>query len=95
MELKLKDTVDEQVRYPLKDTHRDRLKYWHYESVVLDTKRFKLINDKTKELARMIMKMTPEGRNQSIALSDLESVRMRANAAIEIDECKDRGDRCG
>ena len=75
------------VRYKLTGAQKERLSHWHYHGNVDDTQRFKLINDKTKELAEMVMTMTPEGRNQSIALTELESVRMRANAAIAVDEC--------
>ena len=79
-----------QVRYPLTEQLKERLAHWHYHGNVDDTERFKLINDKTKELAEMIMVMTPPSRNQSIALTELESVRMRANAAIAVDECMAR-----
>lgn len=34
------------------------------------------------ELAKRLRDICPEGRNLSIALTELESVRMRANAAV-------------
>lgn len=83
------------VRYELTAHQKDRLSHWHYHGAVDDTERFKLLNDKTKELAEMIMTMTPPGRNQAIALTDLEMVRMRANAAIAVDECQMRNRKCG
>ena len=82
------------VRYDLTAHQEERLNHWHYHGIVDDTKRFQQINDKTKELAEMIMRMTPPGRNQALALTDLEMVRMRANAAIAVDECVLRGDAC-
>jgi hypothetical protein len=83
--------IDDKIRYELLDEQKKRLANWHYHGDTKDPERFKLINNKTKELAEMIMMMTPHGRNQSIALTDLESVRMRANAAIAVDESAARG----
>lgn len=40
----------------------------------------------TLELARYLVAVCPPGRNLSLALTDLESVRMRANAAIAVDD---------
>jgi hypothetical protein len=79
------------IRYELTDQEKERLKHWHYHGNVEDTDRFKLINDKSKELAALIMECCPSGGNKSMSLSDLESVRMRANAAIAVDECIMRG----
>jgi hypothetical protein len=42
----------------------------------------KLINEEVKSLAYRILDLTPEGREQSLALTALEEVRMRANQAI-------------
>jgi hypothetical protein len=75
-----------QIRYPLTERQEYRLKDWHYHGNVPDSHRFVLINDATRALARLIMELTPPTRNQSIALTELESVRMRANAAIAVDE---------
>ena len=86
---------DGRVRYHLTGDHLKRLAHWHYHGNVKDTERFKLINDKTKELAEMIMTMTPSCRNQDHALDLLEMVRMRANAAIAVDECIANGGDCG
>lgn len=75
------------VRYELTDQHKKRLQHWHYHGNVEDTDRFKQINDKSKELAQMIMEMTPLSMQQSKAITDLEQVRMWANAAIAVAEC--------
>lgn len=40
----------------------------------------------TFELARQLTAMCPPGRNLSLALTALEDVRMRANAAIAVDD---------
>ena len=74
------------IRYPISSYAKKRLDNWHYHGNVLDAERFTLINDKTKELAEMIVTMCPPSRNQSVALTNLEAVRMRANAAIAVDE---------
>ena len=89
-------TVDKTfVRYELTDKQRERLKHWHYHGNVDDPGRFEIINDKCKVLAELIMYLTPECRQQSIALTDLESVRMWANSAIAVYECMVKGgNRC-
>lgn len=79
---------EEIVRYDLSKADLQRLDQWHYHGNVPDTQRFVDINDKTRELARYIMERCPPGRHLSIALTDLENVRMRANAAIAIGEGK-------
>lgn len=44
--------------------------------------KYQLIREKAKDLAFAILDLTPECREQSIALTDLEKVVMMANAAI-------------
>lgn len=83
------------VRYELSGRHEETLEHWHYHGDVEDVARFTKINNTTRDLAEMIMHMTPPGRNQSLALTALEDVRMRANAAIAVDECIAKGGRCG
>ena len=79
----------DKVRYELNEQQKDRLKHWHYHGNVKDTDRFVQINDKTKELAQLIMELTPVSRQQSSALTNLELVRMWGNAAIAVAECKE------
>ena len=43
------------------------------------------VTELTLALAKQLRDICPEGRNLSIALTELESVRMRANAAIACD----------
>jgi len=76
---------EEKIRYVLSLDHEQRLQDWHYHADVPDKERFLTINDATRDLAKMIMTLTPPGRSQSIALTDLESVRMRANQAIVLE----------
>jgi len=83
-------TEENKVRYTLNDQQKKRLEHWHYHGNVDDTNRFKMINDKSKELAAMIMELTPESMQQSKALTDLEQVRMWANGAIAVAECMER-----
>jgi len=40
------------------------------------------IGDKVRELAELIVEVCPDSREQSLAMTDLEKVRMWANAAI-------------
>lgn len=70
------------IRYVLSKKQMERLEGWHYHADTKDPERFKIINNATRDLAKLIMELTPEGRPQSIALTDLETVRMRANQAI-------------
>jgi len=74
------------IRYPLTSYSKQRLAAWHYHGNAEDPARFKLINDATRELAEMIFSMCPPSRNQSLAITNLEAVRMRANASIAVDE---------
>ena len=84
-----------EVRYDLTAEQKKRLKYWHYHGndEMQDTARFGTLNDMTRSLARAIMILSPAGRHQSLALTALEDVRMRVNAAIAVDECIIRADK--
>lgn len=44
------------------------------------------VSEKTFQLAVELTGICPEGRNLSLALTALEDVRMRANAAIAVDD---------
>ena len=46
--------------------------------------KFKAIEEKTRELANLIQDLCPESREKSVAHTELQSVRMWANAAIAI-----------
>lgn len=48
--------------------------------------RYVAIRDKAKELAALIQKSTPESREQSTALTNIQQAVMWANAAIAINE---------
>jgi len=48
--------------------------------------RYQRIRDKAKELALLIVELTPHSREQSIALTELETSVMFANAAIARNE---------
>lgn len=48
--------------------------------------RYVLIRNKAKELAELIIENTPQSREQSVALTNLQQVVMWANAAIAINE---------
>ena len=75
------------MKYNITFAQQKRLDQWHYHRAnVTQSERFQIINDATRDLAKLLMELTPEGRSQSIALTHLEDVRMRANAAIVLDE---------
>lgn len=44
--------------------------------------KYAAIRDKAKELALLIVDLTPESREQSLAITSLEDVVAKANAAI-------------
>ena len=48
--------------------------------------RHQAINEGVKDLARTILRVTPPGRNQRLALDQLQIARMMANAAIACPE---------
>jgi hypothetical protein len=48
--------------------------------------RYKRINDACRDLAELIIDTTPYSREQSLALTALDDVRMRANQAIACNE---------
>lgn len=48
--------------------------------------RYVRIRDKARELAQLIAEQTPESREQSLALGDVERAVMNANAAIARNE---------
>ncbi len=50
------------------------------------TQRYEQLRNKAKELALLIIELTPYSRDQSLALTDVESAVMRANAAIARNE---------
>lgn len=47
------------------------------------------VSQRTFELACSLVEICPPGRNLSLALTALEEVRMRANAAIAVDDPRD------
>lgn len=50
--------------------------------------RYGLLRSKAKELAELICQLTPESREQSLALTQLQLANMLANAAIACNEVK-------
>jgi hypothetical protein len=48
--------------------------------------RYKRINDACRDLAELIIDTTPYSREQSLALTALDEVRMRANQSIACNE---------
>jgi hypothetical protein len=75
-------------KYNISPQQRERLdKTFKYHSPKDDQpERYVIIREKCKELAEVICENTPPSREQSIALTALEEVSMRANQAIAINE---------
>lgn len=51
--------------------------------------RYVAIRDKAKELAALVLESCPESRERSVALTDIESSVMWANASIARNETKE------
>lgn len=69
-------TVEElRKRFFYRPPRNDQARYHH-----------ELVSQLTFGLACELVKICPPGRQLSLALTDLESVRMRANAAIAVDD---------
>lgn len=68
---------------PMKPTHDDLDRRFRYSKPDADkaTKHTE-VNELTLELAKKLCDLCPDGRNLALALTHLEDVRMRANAAI-------------
>jgi hypothetical protein len=71
-------------QYPLTDQDTNDLKnrFTYHAPKADQPERYVKLRDKAYELAVLIKENTPTGRQQSLALTALEEVTMRANAAI-------------
>lgn len=70
---------------PTDDELRNRF-FYHPPKDQDQRQRHEKVSQLTFELACDIVRLCPEGRNLSLALTALEDVRMRANAAIACGE---------
>ena len=74
-------------KYELSREDAERLNEWHYHKPFGDQfERFDIINNETRNLAKLIMENCPYSRHRQSALTWLEMVRMFANAAIACNE---------
>ena len=55
----------------------------------VQTGKYERINKATKEYAKVLLEACPEGRELSIALTNLQLVRMTANMAIAVEHVED------
>ncbi len=62
-----------------------RRRFFYHRPTTNTLPRFDAVNEATFALAKLLRDTCPEGRNLSLALTHLEDVRMRANAAIACD----------
>lgn len=76
------------VKYPLSLKKEAELEnqYTYHAPKEDQPERYVAIREKAKELARVILESTPESRHQSLAMTKLEEVVMRANQAIAVNE---------
>lgn len=77
-------------KYKISPQQQERIdKTFKYHSPKDDQpERYERIRAKAKELAIVICEDTPPSREQSLALTALEEVSMRANQAIAINEAE-------
>lgn len=70
--------------YPLSDQDMQDLqnRFTYHAPKADQPERYVKLRDKALELAILIKENTPVGRQQSLALTALEEVTMRANASI-------------
>lgn len=59
-------------------------RFRYHKPTAESLKKHEIVTESTLALAKLLRDTCPEGRNLSIALTHLEDVRMRANAAIAI-----------
>lgn len=60
--------------------------YTYHAPIGTQQKRYESLREKGKELAALILESTPKSREQSVALTHLETAIMWANAAIARNE---------
>lgn len=73
---------------PITEKQREQIqKSFTYHAPKGDqAERYQALRDKAKEYAELICSLTPEGREQSMALTQLQLANMLANAAIACGE---------
>ena len=74
--------------YVITDAAKDRLEndFTYHSPKDTQTARYPLIRAKALELATLIYEMTPPSREQSVAITNLETAVFWANAAIARNE---------
>ena len=60
-------------------------RFYYHKATPEKTELHRQVSTITCELAKVLRDLCPEGRNLALALTHLEDVRMRANAAIACD----------
>lgn len=55
--------------------------------------RYTRLREAAKEFAKLIVELTPESAEQTLAIRDVQRATMLANAAIAINEAGQEGDR--
>ncbi len=70
----------------LEDEERLENEFTYHPPFGDQPERYKMIRDKAKEMARLIMELCPNSRERSLAMTALEDCVMRANRAIALNE---------
>lgn len=72
---------------PREDKYDEVVNLFTYHPVIGDqAERYEYLRAQARDLARAILSLTPESREQSLALTSLQQSIMWANAAIAINE---------
>jgi hypothetical protein len=74
--------------YEISDRMREQIanNFTYHKPNPDQPERYMVIRDKARDLAELILKLTPPSREQSVAITELESTVMWANAAIARNE---------
>lgn len=79
------DPIPAHLRKPSEAELRKRF-FYHPPRDAVAVSAHEAVSELTYGLAIELVKVCPQGRNLSLALTALEDVRMRANAAIAVDD---------
>ena len=80
--------VDNVKSYPVSEEMKSRIDndFTYHPPTADQQKRYPMLREKAKQLAVLIIELTPPSREQSVALTKLDEVAMFANAAIARNE---------
>lgn len=95
LNLKLRMTVQKGIEKPMKESHKQpkrtlkediKNRFGYHPPKPGQQERYTKITEAFEELALLVADLTPESREQSVALTLLWQARMAANGAIAVNE---------